>query len=1184
MKVFSHSLTLEPTNEVVLNGDPAAFGVGVSGIGPFTYQWQFNGTNLPNNIISTVAGGGSNNPGNGGAATNAELSTLSGIAADNLGNYYIADSGICCIWKVDTNGIITTVAGNGLGGHSGDGGAATNANLNYPDSVAIDSQGNIYIAEYIGGCIRKVDTNGIITTVAGNGTSGYSGDGDQATNASLDYPEGIVSDSFGDLLIADTGNNRVREVGTNGIIMTFAGTNAVGFSGDGGPATNAYLNSPSGVAFDNSGDLLIVDSANNRVREVSTNGIITTVAGNGTNGYTGDGGAATNASLAGPYSVTVDGYGYMFIVDRGNNRVRQVDLNSIITTVAGNGQASYSGDGGAATNAGLDYPMGVAPQASGGLLIADEWDYRVREITLGRFPAFYQLTDVNNNNTGNYDVIITGPYGGSVTSSIVSLTVVYPPSISSQPQSIVVTNGSLAQFAVSASGTGTLTYQWCDGTNEVLDATNSTLIVSNATASEVGDYTCVITNAYGSITSSIAVLTVLISPSITMQPTKQMGTSGNSVTFRVSVAGMGPFTYQWQFNGTNLPNGKGIITALAATGGQTGYGGDGGVATNAVLFNPTGVAADSFGDIFIDDQGNNRIRMVNTNGIINTFAGIGPSAGSGSYSGDGEPANIAGLNLNNGTYPSGVAVDGSGNVYIADVGNERIRKVNTNGIIMTIAGTNTAGFSGDGEPAVSALLKTPTGLAVDACGDLFIADTGNNRIREINTNGIIMTVAGTNSAGFAGDGGPAVDAKLSAPVGVAVDAAGNLFIADMSNNRVRKVGPNGIITTFAGTNAAGFSGDGGAATNARLDKPYGVAVDAYDDIFIADDQNARVRMVNIQGTISTVAGDGIRGNSGNGEAATNAELYNASGVGVDSYGNLYVSITTYSSVRKVGFGGIPSLQLTNLATANAGSYDVIVTSPYGSVTSSIVSLNVFLSPAVVVQPYDVTASVGDPVSFNVTATNDPPFGYQWFVSSGRTSEAVPIVQAPSGMIIGAIILDPGAGYLSAPNVHFIDTKGSGATAGANVSSGGVTSITITFPGFNYSSGTTIQIDPPPIVAEPLPGETNATLTLPAIPNSGFTNYFVVITNAYGSVTSDIVAIFPPSTPKSFSIQNATNGFQFSFNGATPNYPYILESTTNLIPPIIWVPIVTNNAGNLSTWQYTDTNANGVQEYYKIVAQ
>ena len=204
-------ITLEPTNEVVLNGDPAAFGVGVSGIEPFTYQWQFNGTNLPNNIISTVAGGGSNNPGNGGAATNAELSTLSGIAADNLGNYYIADSGICCIWKVDTNGIITTVAGNGLGGHSGDGGAATNANLNYPDSVAIDSQGNIYIAEYIGGCIRKVDTNGIITTVAGNGTSGYSGDGDQATNASRDYPEGIVSDSFGDLLIADTGNNRVRE-------------------------------------------------------------------------------------------------------------------------------------------------------------------------------------------------------------------------------------------------------------------------------------------------------------------------------------------------------------------------------------------------------------------------------------------------------------------------------------------------------------------------------------------------------------------------------------------------------------------------------------------------------------------------------------------------------------------------------------------------------------------------------------------------------------------------------------------------------------------------------------------------------------------------------------------------------------------------------------------------------------
>jgi hypothetical protein len=673
-------------------------------------------------------------------------------------------------------------------------------------------------------------------------------------------------------------------------------------------------------------------------------------------------------------------------------------------------------------------------------------------------------------------------------------------------------------------------------------------------------------------------------PVITLEPTNEAVLNGDTATFNVGVSGVGPFSYQWQFNGTNIPNGNGIISALAGTGSSSGYGGDGGVATNADLFNPTGVAADSFGDIFIDDRANNRIRMVNTNGIINTFAGIGPAGSSGSYSGDGGPAISAGLNLNGGISSSGVAVDGLGNVYIADVGNERIRKVNTNGIIMTIAGTNTVGFSGDGGPAVSALLKTPTGLAVDAYGDLFIADTGNNRIREIKTNGIIMTVAGTNSAGFAGDGGPAVDAKLSAPVGVAVDAAGNLFIADTSNNRVREVGLNGIITTLAGTNAAGFSGDGGPATNASLDQPDGVAVDAYDDIFIADNQNARVRMVNIQGTISTAAGDGIRGNSGNGGAATNAELYDASGVGVDSYGNLYVSITTYSSVRKVGFGGVPSLQLTNVTAANAGNYDVIVTSPYGSVTSSIVSLNVLLPPAVVVQPYDVTASFGDPVSFNVTATNDPPLEYQWFISSGRTSKAAPIVQGALGAIIEAIILDPGAGYLSAPNVHFIDTKGSGAAATANVIGGEVTSITITVSGFNYSSGTTIQVDPPPIVAEPLLDETNATLTFPAIPNSGFTNYFVVITNAYGSVTSDMVAVFPPSAPKDFLIQNATNGFQFSFNNGTPNYPYILESTTNLTPPIIWVPIVTNNAGSLSTWQYTDTNANGIQEYYKIVAQ
>jgi hypothetical protein len=675
------------------------------------------------------------------------------------------------------------------------------------------------------------------------------------------------------------------------------------------------------------------------------------------------------------------------------------------------------------------------------------------------------------------------------------------------------------------------------------------------------------------------------SHSLSPEPTNEAVLNGGTAIFDVGVSGVGPFNYQWQFNGTNIPNGNGIISALAAVGNQTGYGGDGGPATNAVLFDPAGVAADSFGDIFIDDQDNNRIRMVNTNGIINTIAGIGPAGSSGSYSGDGGPATNARLNLLNFSVPSGVAVDGLGNVYIADVSNERIRKVNTNGVIITIAGTNTAGFSGDGGLAVNALFKTPAGLAVDIHGDLFIADTGNNRIREINTNGIIMTVAGTNSAGFAGDGGPAVDAKLNSPVGVAVDTAGNLFIADMSNNRVRQVSPDGIITTLAGTNVAGFSGDGGPATNASLNQPYGVAVDAYDDVFIADHRNARVRMVNIQGTISTVAGNGLSGNSGNGGAATNATLNGVSGVGLDSYDNLYTSATTYCAVRKVGFGEVPLLQLTNLAAANSGNYDVIVTSPYGSVTSSIVSLNVLLPPAIIVQPDDMTASVGDPVCFNVTVTNDPPLEYQWFISSGRTSKAAPIVQGALGAIIEAIILDPGAGYLSAPNVHFIDTKGSGATAMANVIGGEVTSITIIYPGVNYSSGTTIQIDPPPIVAEPLLDETNATLTLPAIQSSDFTNYFVVITNAYGSVTSDMVAVFPPSAPKGFSIQNTTNGFQFSFNGGTPNYPYILESTTNLTPPIIWVPIVTNNADSLnSTWQCTDTNTNGILEFYKIVAQ
>ena len=331
-------------------------------------------------IIKTVAGNGTYGfSGDGGLAVNAGFQP-SGLAVDSAGNIYIADAGDDRIRKVDTNGIITTVAGNGANGFSGDGGPATNARLYLPWGVAVDIAGNIYIADYGNHRIRKVDTTGIITTVAGNGTRGHSGDGGPATNASLYNPMGVAVDSAGNIYIADYGNHKIRKVDTSGIITTVAGNGIYGFSGDGGPAMNASLYFAWRVAVDDSGNIYIADSGNHRIRKVDTTGIITTVAGNGTSGFSGDGGPATDAGLNKVAHVAVDSVGNIFIADRFAHRIRKVDTNGIITTVAGNGTNTFSGDGGSATDASLNSPSDIEVDSSGNIFIADNYNYRIRKV------------------------------------------------------------------------------------------------------------------------------------------------------------------------------------------------------------------------------------------------------------------------------------------------------------------------------------------------------------------------------------------------------------------------------------------------------------------------------------------------------------------------------------------------------------------------------------------------------------------------------------------------------------------------------------------------------------------------------------------------------------------------------------------------------------------------------------
>jgi RHS repeat-associated protein len=355
---------------------------------PYTL-YKGDGTTLKNNakVITTFAGNGQAGfNGDGGSATQASLWAPSGVVLDNAGNLYIADSWNDRIRKVDNHGIITTIAGNGQRGYSGDGGPAKQASFFGPSSLTIDNSGNLYIADFANHRVRKIDTNGNIITIAGNGEGGeyvpFFGDGGPATQSPLGYINGLALDNAGNLYIADGWYNRIRRVDTNGIITTVAGTGQYGYSGDGGPANQAQIGGPNGLAVDKAGNIFIVDGYNtNRIRKVDTSGIITTYAGNGQEGFSGDGGLATLASINGASGIVIDPSGNLYLSDSWGARIRKVDTSGIITTYAGNGQEGFSGDGGPAVQANLFWGTYLAVDSTGNIYIGDNGNQRVRKVS-----------------------------------------------------------------------------------------------------------------------------------------------------------------------------------------------------------------------------------------------------------------------------------------------------------------------------------------------------------------------------------------------------------------------------------------------------------------------------------------------------------------------------------------------------------------------------------------------------------------------------------------------------------------------------------------------------------------------------------------------------------------------------------------------------------------------------------
>ncbi|MGE0126778.1 MAG: hypothetical protein AB7U82_01645 [Blastocatellales bacterium] len=796
-----------------------------------------NVASMPQAVLTTVVGTGQRGTtGDGGPAASALISRPIRLDFDSAGNLYLTDSDNHTIRKVTPQGVISTIAGvPGQFGFSGDNGPATSALLNFPIGVAIDGAGNVYICDNDNNRIRKVTAaDGNITTIAGNGAGGFGGDGGPATAAQFIEPQNVAVDKDGNIYISDFGNHRIRKVtASNGNISTVAGNGAQGFSGDGGPATDAQLNSPNNVSVDKDGNLIICDPGNFRIRKVTAaDGKISTVAGKGAQGSRGDGGPATDAEVNVPVGAIVDQAGNLYFSDRNNQRVRKVAAaTGVITTVAGSGAAGFNGDGLAALASSLGFPTGLAIDSAGNLYIGDRDNGRVRKLVAAVMSDSTPPT-----------IAITSPTSSGV---------------------FTATSGALNLSGASADNAGVFNVRWSnDRGGSGVAAGTSSWSVSNITL--LGGLNNITVTAWDANGNS--------------------GQASLAVTF----------------------NAQRIITGFAGAGGP-GDSGDGGAAVVARM-SPFGLAVDASGALLVSDDEAHRVRRITPGGSINAFAGNGALGASG----DGAAAINAAMN-----FPQDVVVDAAGNAYISDSNNHRVRRVAPDGVITTYAGTGVPDFGGDGGPAAQAKLISPSGLALDSAGNLYIADSGNARVRKVTTStGVITTVAGNGLIGFSGDNGQATQATFKQPFGVAVDKNGVVYILDRIDSRIRRVATDGVITTIAGTGQPGYNGDDRPASGARINGGGLMTTDSDGNLYFADFLNHRVRKITVStGVITTIVGNGTPGTFGDGGEPGSSQIFLPTDVAIDGGGNIYVADWGNYRIRKIqSTGGFRTVSSVSAAS------------------------------------------------------------------------------------------------------------------------------------------------------------------------------------------------------------------------------------------------------------------------------
>ncbi|WP_348641342.1 chitobiase/beta-hexosaminidase C-terminal domain-containing protein [Granulicella aggregans] len=1016
-------------------------------------------------------------------------------AALSYGRSYSQSASAQYVIGTSSASLIYSIAGTRVAGYAGDGGPATLAQLNYPTSLVKDAIGNVYFSDSENHMVRRIAAGtGILSDVVGNGFSGNTGDGGPGTSAELGSPNALLLDN-GSLYISDNVYPVIRKLDlSSGVITTYAG-GSTSLPGDGGPATAANIGNVFGLAVDSSHNLYLGGSFNT-VRQINAaTGIISTIVGTGQYGYSGDGGPASGAAFRYMGGVAFDASGNLYIADTGNDLIRKVAAtagvitpSSVISTFAGTtptnsiANGGYSGDGGPATSATLNEPRTVASDSSGNLFIVDGYNHVIREVT----ASSGIITTVVGNG------VICGPPGdgGAATSASLCypqglavdgagdiyvtdllnrirevVTASAPPTVQAATPTFSLASGSYTSaqsVAISDSTPGTSIYVTFDGSTPTTDLAGYSLPLN--------------------VSGTVTLKAIAIGP-------------GHLVS--------SPATATYTFSGSSP-----VITTVAGTG-TSGFSGAGGPASGVTFAEPRGLAINKSGDLYVSDLLNNVIwKIAASAGTAELYAGTGQRT----YTGDGGPAASAALN-----YPAELALDSSGNLYVADSANNVVRKIDAaTGIISTYAGTGTGyyGASGDGGPATSASLSGPAGLAFDPAGNLYIADTGNNRVRVVTmATGVINTIAGNGNYLYSGDSGPATSAGVPNPDSVAVDKAGNLYIGSSYGARIRKVtAATGVIDAIAGfEDLAGQTGDGASATSAEV-ASRGLLLDSAGNLYISNSPG-EIRKLNLStGVISDVAGIGYPGYSGDGGAAAVAEIAYPMQATFDASGNLYFADSSFR-VRKVTFTeqntAAPSFSVAAGTYTAAQTVALTSTTPNATIYYTLDGSTPTTSSSVYTAPIMVNTS--ETIKAFAAAINSSP-------SAVVSASYVLNLPAPTPSIAS---LSPA--YVSTGSAQFnLTVSGSGFTSASAVVWGSSTLTT------EYvSSSQLIATVPASDISSA--GIVSVTVQTPA-PGGGASNALQFEVDTAGSST-------PPSFPTSSATVSA---------GGTATYPVTLPaSATNI---------------------------------------